>query len=159
MVDREVLLFESFDYGQLDFRTEQLKLAFRSAYSIFDKVALFLNDYFHIGLRAKQVSFRQVWETQVKGGAMELRNFAEHKFLTLTDFGSPQTEDEQHRHISRDDFALKTMRVIKMARASLIYLSMAMYREEQIRNEAKLGEETKLSVPVLSVVRKRHTEY
>ncbi|WP_339764692.1 LA2681 family HEPN domain-containing protein [uncultured Sulfitobacter sp.] len=199
MVDREVLLFESFDYGQLDFRTEQLKLAFRSAYSILDKVALFLNDYFHIGLRAKQVSFRQVWETQVKGRAMELRspfvgtknlplrglyflskdffdddfvevaspdargladlrNFAEHKFLTLTDFRSPQAEDEQHRHISREDFALKTMRVIKMARASLIYLSMAMYREEQIRSEAKLEEETKISVPILSVVRKRHTE-
>ena len=78
--------------------------------------------------------------------------------MTLTDFGSPQTEDEQHRLISRDEFALKTMRVIKMARASLIYLSMAMYREEQIKSEAKLGEDTKISIPALSVVRKRHTE-
>lgn len=180
--DRDVLLIDSFDYGQFDFRSEQLKLAFRSAYSIFDKVALFLNDYFRVGLTERQVSFRKVWEKQVRGGAIELRsafigsenlplrgmyflakdlfdndfvefaspdaqnldglrNFAEHRFLTLTEFGGPRLDDKLQRHIARDDFIRKTTRLLKMARASLIYLSMAMYREEQIRKKADNEEE------------------
>jgi hypothetical protein len=199
-VDRDVLLFDTHDYGEFDFRTEQLKLAFRSAYSILDKVALFLNDYFQVGLRAKQVSFRQIWEAQVKGGQTELRtafvgnknlplrgmyflakdffdddfvefaspdakgladlrNFAEHRFLTLTEFGSAKTDDEQHRYIPRADFERKTLRLMKMARASLMYLSMAMYREEQIRKEAADGEEAKISMPIISVPRKRASDY
>ena len=200
IVDRDVLLFDSFDYGQFDFRTEQLKLAFRSAYSILDKIALFLNDYFQVGLEAKQVSFRRIWESQVKGGGIELRspfvgsenlplrgmyflakdffdddftefafpdakgladlrNFAEHRFLTLTNFGKAAIDDEQHRHVPREDFAQKTMRVIKMARASLIYLSMAMYREEQIRAKAAEGEGPKISMPIISVPRRRPIDY
>ena len=66
--DRDVLLMDSFDYGVFDFRAEQLKLAFRSAYSIFDKIALFVNDYFQVGLEPKRVSFRQIWQRQIKGG-------------------------------------------------------------------------------------------
>ena len=37
--------------------TEDLRSAFRSAYAIFDKVGLFLNDYFQIGLEPGKVSF------------------------------------------------------------------------------------------------------
>jgi hypothetical protein len=88
-------------------------------------------------------------------GLAELRNFAEHRFLTLTEFGSAKIEGEQHRYIPRSDFECKTMRLMKMARASLIYLSMAMYCEEKIRIEAPDGEEAKISMPILPVPRKR----
>jgi len=38
LADRDVFLLDSDDYGVFDFRAEQLKLAFRSTYSIFDKI-------------------------------------------------------------------------------------------------------------------------
>ncbi len=194
--DRDVLLFDSLDYGQFDFRTEQLKLAFRSAYSIFDKIALFLNDYFAVGLAAKQVSFRQIWESQVKGGKIELRdafvgsenlplrgmyflakdffdddfiesaspdakglaelrNFVEHRFLTLTEIGEAQLDDTQHRHVPREEFYRKTLRLLKMARSSLIYLSMAMQREEKIRNANNNGDDEKLTMSIRAIPRVR----
>ena len=190
--DRDVLLFNSLDYGQFDFRTEQLKLAFRSAYSIFDKIALFLNDYFAVGLNSKQVSFRQLWEQQVKGGKIELRdafngnenlplrgmyflakdffdddfvefaspdakglselrNFVEHRFLTLTEMGIAQLDDTQHRHIPREEFNRKTLRLLKMVRSALIYLSMAMRREEQHRKEKDEGKDEKLTMSIRAI--------
>ena len=52
------------DSGQgqvLGHYTEDLRSTFRSSYAIFDKIALFLNDYFRIGLDPKRVSFRRLW--------------------------------------------------------------------------------------------------
>lgn len=195
--DRDVLLFESFDYGQLDFKTEQLKIAFRVTYSIFDKIALFLNDYFHVGLKANQVSFRKIWEHKVKGNKMELRanfigndnlplrglyflskdffdkefvelaspdaqgfsdlrNFVEHRFLTLVEIPRTQLENELHRYVPRADFECKTIRLMKMARAALIYLSMAMKREEEIRENKNPDHNKSLSFPIYSAIRQSH---
>ncbi len=190
--DREVLLMDELDYSMFDIHTEDMKLAFRSVYSIFDKVALFLNDYFKVGLAEKKVSFREIWEKQAKGGAFELRpafvgsknlplrglyflakdffdenfievaspeakdiaeirNFAEHRFLTLTEFGAPQAANQSHRRIPRSEFERKTLHLIKMARAALIYLSLAMKREEEIRAEEDKDKPNKISLPIFSM--------
>lgn len=190
--DREVLLMDALDYSMFDIRTEEMKLTFRSVYSIFDKVALFLNDYFKVGLAEKKVSFRELWEKQAKGGAFELRpafvgsknlplrglyflakdffdenfvevaspeakdlaeirNFAEHRFLTLTEFGAPQAANQSHRWIPRPEFERKTLHLIRMARAALIYLSLAMKREEEIRAEEDKDKPKKISLPIFSM--------
>lgn len=59
--DRDVTLINTLDYPTYSIRAEQVKLAFRAAYSIFDKLALFLNDYFGLGIREHRVLFRTVW--------------------------------------------------------------------------------------------------
>ena len=38
-----------------------MKAAFRIAYSLFDKIAYFLNDYLCLSIPEKQVTFRTVW--------------------------------------------------------------------------------------------------
>ncbi len=59
-------------YGHL---TEEFKASFRAAYSIFDKSALFLNDYYSLGVDAGAVNFRSVWtEANAKGKGLKLRD-------------------------------------------------------------------------------------
>jgi hypothetical protein len=59
--DREVTLVNTLDYPAYGFAVEQVKAAFRIAYSLFDKIAFFLNDYLILGIPERQVNFRTLW--------------------------------------------------------------------------------------------------
>lgn len=59
--DRKVVLLNTLDYPRYGFAVEQTKLAYRAAYSLFDKIAYFVNDYFGLGIRDDRVSFRSLW--------------------------------------------------------------------------------------------------
>ncbi len=187
--DNEVLLLDGFDGVQFGYRAEQLKIAYRLSYSIFDKIALFLNDYFSVGLKASAVSFKNIWSKNNKGKAGELypcfsdcqnwplrglyylskdlfdedfldvslpdadelaklRNFIEHRFLSLQIYPANVQNTETHTYITISDFEKKTLRILSMAREAMIYLSLAMYREEELRDQNKDGE--KLSFPMPS---------
>ena len=175
----DVLMLGGDDYQILGYCTEDLRSAFRSAYAIFDKIGLFLNDYFQIGLRPRDVTFRSIWVEKPNspvaklrpmfngrpnwplrglyflskdlfddafeevaepdaGNLARLRQQIEHRFLSLQHF--PQEEGtETHQLISIYDFQDKTLRLLKMAREALIYLSLGMHREETLREEAVAG--------------------
>ena len=66
-VDRDVLLFDNADAAEFGHLIDELKIAYRSAYALFDKIGLFLNDYFSVGLKVRDVYFRRIWEETVKG--------------------------------------------------------------------------------------------
>ncbi|MCK4706512.1 MAG: hypothetical protein KAT90_13615 [Gammaproteobacteria bacterium] len=192
--DKDVLLLNGFDGVQFGYRSEQLKTAYRLAYSLFDKIALFLNDYFSVGLNASSVSFRRIWgETKNKQFELypcfensknwplrglyylskdlfdegfidvslpdaqelaSLRNRIEHRFLSLQNYASEVENTDTHSYITIADFEEKTLRIISMAREALIYLALAMYREEAIRDNDK--DSDKLSVPIQSMPIKRY---
>jgi tetratricopeptide (TPR) repeat protein len=59
--DRRVLLANTLDYPSYCLSTEQIKIAFRLAYSTLDKTAYFLNDYLGLGVPKDQVTFRTLW--------------------------------------------------------------------------------------------------
>jgi len=59
--DRHVALLNTLDYPAYGLRVEMLKLAFRSAYSILDKMAVFLNRYLRLGIPDRRVAFRSLW--------------------------------------------------------------------------------------------------
>jgi hypothetical protein len=59
--DRGVLLFNTLDYPSYGLSVEKVKTAFRLGYSIFDKVAYFLNFYLDLGVAERHVSFRTIW--------------------------------------------------------------------------------------------------
>ena len=173
---RDVLMLESGEGQALGHYSEDLKSAFRSAYSLFDKVGLFLNDYFDVGLMPGDVNFRRVWSRKASGNTFELRptfrdrpnwplrgmyflskdlydrdfmevsepdavdlaalrNQVEHRFLSLRKSEDGASTDT-HRLISIAGFEGRTLRLLKMAREALIYLSLAMHREETLRAEA-----------------------
>lgn len=172
-VMRDVLMLPG-GYDQvLGHHTEDLRSAFRSAYAIFDKIGLFLNDYYGVGLKPRDVTFRSIW-SQRRGATFSLRepfrdkrnwllrglyflskdlfdplfkdtaapdaedlaalrNAAEHRFLSL----QPHRQDRDtstHSFVSVEEFERKTLRLLKMAREALIYLSLAMHQEERARS-------------------------
>jgi len=59
--DRDVTLIDTLDYPAYGHAAEQIKVAYRLAYSLFDKIAYFLNDYLALSIPEKKVSFRSVW--------------------------------------------------------------------------------------------------
>lgn len=176
--DREVLILDNADGGEFSHHVDQLKAAFRSIYALFDKIALFLNDYFSVGMNPGDVSFRKIWAKRA-GNAPKLklrtvfdgnrnwplrglyymskdlfdeefsssaapdarelvllRNYLEHRFLTLQHYNASSSNSDTHLYVTTDRFFAKTMRIMRMARAALTYLSLAMYREEAIRSES-----------------------
>lgn len=176
---RDVVMLDSGEGQALGHYSEDLKSAFRSAYSLFDKIGLFLNDYFDIGLAPGAVNFRRVWSEKSNGvihvrpvfqGRQNwllrglyflskdlydedfkevsepdaadlaiLRNQTEHRFLSLQHSEDGSSTDT-HRLISIAEFQARTLRLLRMAREAVIYLSLAMHREEAMRAQAS-GEE------------------
>jgi hypothetical protein len=59
--DREVLLYNTLDYSCHALSVEKTKIAFRVAYSLFDKLAFFLNEYLHLGIVDRDVYFKTIW--------------------------------------------------------------------------------------------------
>lgn len=185
----DVLMLDSGEGQALGHYTEELRSAYRSSYAIFDKVALFLNEYFQIGLKPRDVTFRHVWSEKPNSAAMEIRpifkgrpNWAlrglyclssdlfdqafkevaepdaanlaqlrqqvEHRFLSFQHLVT-QEGDETHRSVSLEEFTSKTLRLLKMAREALIYVSLAMHREEGLREE-QAEYDGKMVMPVIS---------
>ena len=170
---RDVLMLDTGENQILGHYTESLRSAFRSSYAVFDKIGLFLNDYFQIALRPKDVTFRRVWIERPTGAGFEirpvfrnrhnwplrglyflskdlfdqsftdvsepdakdlaaLRNQLEHRFLSFQRV-TTEASTEVHRYIPIAEFENKVLRLLKMAREALIYLSLAMHREETLR--------------------------
>ena len=59
--NKETSITNDYDYNLYDLNIEKIKLAYRGFYSIFDKIAFFINEYFHIGLHDTKVDFRKIW--------------------------------------------------------------------------------------------------
>lgn len=178
--DEDVLLYNTLDYPSYGLSTEKLRLVYRMAYSLFDKMAFGINRYFELGHNDNTVSFRAVWymprkekkkiihsalknrenwplrglfwlakdfyEDEFKSSTEPdaaqiaiIRNHLEHKFLKIhSDLAGdvayiPAQPSDWAHHISRDEFEAKTLRLLQLARAALIYLSAAIYHEEQKR--------------------------
>lgn len=180
--DREVLLLNTLDYPAYGLGVEKIRITYRIAYSLFDKISYFLNFYLQLGIPAKSVNFRNVWYDQktkkllaqfsehqnqpLKGlfwlskdlfdtnfqkvmepeakELADIRNYLEHKYLSLHYHWPPHglqpgavEKDFLVYQLSDSDFAKKTIHVLKQARSALIYLSLAIHSEENLRNAGK----------------------
>jgi hypothetical protein len=59
--DKETSITDDYDYNLYSLDIEKIKLAYRGFYSIFDKIAYFMNEYFKIGLSEANIDFRKIW--------------------------------------------------------------------------------------------------
>lgn len=181
VADRGMALAFNCDYALYGMGLEQIKTAYRSAYSLLDKVAYFINAYWKVGIPEKAVGFRTVWFKLDKNGRLlqprivrdefmftrnlplralywvsqdiyskelkdvarpdaqaldELRNHLEHKYAKIVDSchwiseSSGLWTDHLAFVLDRDDLAAKSLLMLKLARAALIYLCLAMHLEE-----------------------------
>ena len=195
--DRKVFLYNTLDYPSYSLSAEKIKSAFRIIYSLFDKIAYFLNHYLCLSIPERKVTFRTFWyKSQNKEAGLshnfqqlknwplrglfwlskdlheaklkeyiepdaqelsEIRNHLEHKYLKLHEDlwpGHPLDSDKTIWHdnlalsIYRREFESKTLRLIKMARAALIYLSLAIHCEEQQRSKERYPNGTIPKIPL-----------
>jgi len=184
--DQNVSLYDTLDYPAYSLAIERTKAAFRTVYSLLDKIAFFLNHYMDLKIPERQVSFRTFWyESQNRRKGLkpvfqrranlplrglfwlskdlyedqpgfreamepdardlaEIRNHLEHKYLKVhnepwMEFPGPQNRiaralsDTLAHSLRRADLETKTLRLMNMTRAAMIYLSLAIHVEEQRR--------------------------
>ncbi|AMP98913.1 hypothetical protein AY601_2007 [Pedobacter cryoconitis] len=172
--DKDIKLVDTLDYADYSFNLEKVKIAYRLIYSIFDKIAYFLNDYLAIGIPINQISFRVLWHADRKGETIrpqfsgssnlalkalywlsrdlfdkgsnqellepeakelaDIRNHIEHRSFKIKQYGNwGEIEDGFTFAIGREEFEQKTLKQLKLARAALIYLSLAIHEEEKHR--------------------------
>jgi tetratricopeptide (TPR) repeat protein len=191
--DKGVLHFDSFDGVRYGTRSEKLKASYRIAYSLFDKIAVFINDYFRLGRNIREISFRNIFyeqsprgaprtlttvfsghknwplrglfslskdifdqefkETATPDGQMldDIRNALEHRFLSLHEHLTEGKNSGAHFKVTVAAFEEKTLRILKLARAALIYLSLAVRREESLRSERSFDDPDKLIATVKGI--------
>lgn len=65
--DKDTYLLNFADYPQYSIRIEMLKSAFKTLYSLLDKVAYFMNFYFKLGIKERDVSFHSIWNSEKRG--------------------------------------------------------------------------------------------
>ncbi|AZO44955.1 hypothetical protein EJ076_29560 [Mesorhizobium sp. M7D.F.Ca.US.005.01.1.1] len=108
--------------------------------------------------------FQASTETDARDMAT-IRNHLEHKYLKIHDrdpfylaypsaYGDPY-DDRLAFSIERHDFEAKALRILKLARAAMIYLCLAMHRKETSEPQ----DETKLTMPRTLPSWKRRPRY
>lgn len=178
--DNEVMKYEMFDGTINSLSIEKMKTAFRIAYSIFDKVAFFLNSYLNLAIPSHKVNFRSLWFLKQEfGGGLrsefngrmnlafralywlskdlhydsesfkkaidwdatelaKIRNHIEHKSFKVFDnkFTLPFEifEDKIAYSILEKDFFSRTLKLIKLSREAIIYLSLGIRWEERLKS-------------------------
>lgn len=69
--DKDVDIWNVADYSIYNLRIQQMKMAFRSIYSIFDRIGFFIFKYLDIKMNERRVSFNSIWDKVSKD---ELKN-------------------------------------------------------------------------------------
>lgn len=175
--DKRVLIYDTLDYRAYALWVEKLKMAFLSAYAIFDKTAYLINIYWELGHSPKNLSFHKIWKTGCNSKQplsphftelnnwplrglywlskdifldndktentepnarllYDLRNHMSHKYLkihhawSMSRGASQLDNNELFLAISDQEFIGQTVKLLKLVRNSLIYVSLAAHKEE-----------------------------
>ncbi len=190
--DKNVFLYNTLDYPVYSLAIEKVKASYIMVYSLFDKIAYFINIY--LDLTESKVYFRTLWyESQNKSKRLKaklqkrknwplrglfwlskdlyedkpgfrdaiepeakeiaaIRNHLEHKYLKIHDgfwngLSSKNDKlslalvDSLAYSMYRKDFEAKTLKLIKLSRVALMYLSLAVHSEELQRAQKRGSDE------------------
>jgi tetratricopeptide (TPR) repeat protein len=172
--DREVTLIDTLDYPAFSIAVEKVRLSYRSAYSLLDKMAGFVNHYLALQIEPSKVTIRNLWHDKkaLREQFEEKANWHLRGLYWLSrDIADDHDENSQsalapdarrlkeHRHalehrclVLREidtpakmgivetaplaDFEKKTLKLLKLVRAALIHLALAIHREEREHNKS-----------------------
>lgn len=63
--DRELDLIDTGDSAIFSLNESYIRTAFRTVYSLFDRIGYFINEYFQVGLTGTNISFKNVWKEKL----------------------------------------------------------------------------------------------
>jgi len=82
--NKDIKLVDTLNYPIYSLNIEKIKLSYRSCYSILDKVAFFLNEYFELNISQANISFDRIWNIRkTKNDKEELLNIADENYYLL----------------------------------------------------------------------------
>ncbi|WP_341299643.1 LA2681 family HEPN domain-containing protein [Lysinibacillus sp. FSL H8-0500] len=89
--DKEVHLVNTLDYPVYGLGIEKIKFAYRSLYSIFDRIAFLINEYFELGIEEKDVSYKSIWRNRQGRGkkSYETRIHLKANMVNLQTYNQP----------------------------------------------------------------------
>jgi hypothetical protein len=190
--DKDTHITNVLDYQQYSIRIEQIKSSFKTLYSLFDKSAFFINEYFELGIKHNDVSFSSIWYKEKQGKVAykykntldpdnnyavkalywirkdffrkfhespypyakrvrEMRNALEHRYTkVLWDYAIIHDEsmnNELALPVSESELKSETLRLLKLVREVIIYLTLAVGISENVKNQGK-DEKLIISMPL-----------
>ncbi|WP_278572661.1 MULTISPECIES: LA2681 family HEPN domain-containing protein [Fusobacterium] len=93
--DNDVLLYDSGQDELFSFQVEKLKLVFRMAYSLFDKIAYFINFYYKLNIPLEKINFKNIWSQENKDRLLKGNNWILHSLYWI----NLELYDKNHKGI------------------------------------------------------------
>ena len=132
--DKKTAIIDTLEYAQFSLRVEKLKTSFKTLYGILDKVAYFLNVYFDLGIKPKDVDFKSIWQSKKfgKNGYEYKRTLDTSSNFALSSIQWIQLEFEK----SEDRYASPKLRKLKEIRNFLEhkYTIVTMFPNEALKH-------------------------
>jgi hypothetical protein len=158
-ISRRTDFVNTLDYSQFNLYTGLLKSAFSEAYSILDKIAVFINDYYKLGLPEDKIYFTSVWQKNGKirdeilnsrnislyalydiyqdfksnhyGKIQKIRNAITHRLLVIYDSMLTNWDKKDDKHnIGYNTMVDKTIELLRLTKSAIIYLINFVNMEE-----------------------------
>ena len=150
-ISRRTTFVNTLDYLQFNLYSGLLKSAFIETYNILDKIAVFINDYYNLGLRTDRIYFTTIWQLDrrirdrilesknislyalydiyqdFKSGYYEplqaIRNASTHRKLVIYD-SMPTDSDKKNdkENIGYSTMLGETVNLMRLAKSAVIYL-------------------------------------
>lgn len=110
--DRDARLLNTLNYPAYGTNLELIKLSYRSVYSLFDKIAYFLNAYLKLGVKNERVNFRTLWHQQEDVRKPLKPRFTKYANLPWRGLYwiSRDLDERSERHLASDAAALNSIR-------------------------------------------------
>lgn len=108
--DRDNVIIDLLDYSTYSYNLEKTKIAFRTFYSILDKIAYLINSYLKLGHQSYEVNYRKIWYIKGKPNPIirESQNWAlRGLFWLYKDFFE---KEELHSYLEPEAKELSTIR-------------------------------------------------
>ena len=150
-ISRRTTFVNTLDYAQFNLYSGLLKSAFKEAYNILDKIAVFINDYYNLGLRTDGIYFTKFWQTagkmrdkilesknislyalydisqDFKSGYYErlkaIRDASTHRKLVIFDSMLTDSDKRDEKDsIGHDTMLGETVKLLRLTKSAIIYL-------------------------------------
>lgn len=159
-ISRKTTFVNTLDYSQFNLYVGLLKSAFKEAYNILDKIAVFINDYYSLGFPEDKIYFTSIWKENKKirdkilksknislyalydiyqdfnsnyyKKIQDIRNALTHRKLVVFDSMLTDWDKKDDKHnIGYNTMLDKTLDLLRLTKSAIIYLINFVNREEK----------------------------
>ena len=166
-ISRRTTYVNTLDYSQFNLYFGLLKSAFKEAYNILDKIAVFINDYYKLGLTEDKIYFTSIWQKNNKirdeilksknislyalydiyqdfksghyKNIQNIRNASTHKKLVIFDSVLTDWDKKDDKcNIGYNTMLNETINLLRLTKSAIIYLINFVNIEENKKRSNKL---------------------